>query len=318
MTQQTGAGVTLKMGTETTFKTPPTDNGIVLLYEPGMSIQVDRPLTTPATITPTRNPTVPFTGFLTVDGGISVPLDAEQFFWWLDKMFDTTTTGSASPWTHEGVIGSSQKSFTAEFGFEKLATSVFQQYHGCKIASAGWTFGTDSDLLVAMTIMAASHTEASSTFDATPTSPALTKFHHHQVDLYEGGSLIGIGSNVTFNVDFGLDGTQYRIGSANNGTRGSIPEGNIAVTGSLTAAFEDMSLYTKAENGTESALKIIATVDANAIFELEVQKLKYKPTSQPIDGDQGLVGTFDFTGYYVNGAAGSAIRAKLVNTYNNA
>ncbi len=309
MTQQRGANATIQMGFEGTFGTA-SSTGFVLPLN-SCDVVGTKTRNNPATLTGTRNPVVPFVGNQDVGGSIVAPIDSAAMIYWLTAMFGDPTSGGGDPYVHEFKIASSMPSFTLEKAFTDLASSVYERFVGCKIGSLALTVGGDGELVGSMNVLGAEMSEETSAMDAAPTSVSLARVDNFEAAVTEGGGALSNATEVSLNIDFGLDPNSFVIGGG--GVRGDIPEGIVAVSGNLKTLFENKTLLDKALNDTESALKLTVTGSASSIFEFEVQELLYSVNGIPVDGPQGLIVSLDFVGYYTDGSEASAIVARVTN-----
>ena len=310
MTQQRGVNATLMIGFENSAYGTVATTGFVLPVNT-CGVVGSKARNTPATITGTRNPVAPFSGNHDVAGPIIVPIDSDAMPYWLVAMFGDPSTTGADPYIHEFKVASSMPSFSLEEAFEDLASNVYQRFVGCKISSFDMSFGGDGELVCNLNVLGAQMSHEASAFDASPTTISLDRVNNFSAAILEGGESLSNATELSINVDFGLDPNQFVIGSS--GVRGDIPEGLITVTGNLKVLFEDKTLLDKATGDTETSLKITATESANSIFELEIQELLYSVNGVPIEGPQGLIVSLDFTGYYTDGSESSCIVARVTN-----
>lgn len=309
MTQQRGSNASIAIGFESAYKTVATV-GFVLPFNT-CGVVGTKTRNSAATIRGNRSPVAPFSGNQDVGGPIVVPADSVAMAYWLHAMFGAPGTSGGGPYVHEFKIGASMPSFTLEKAFTDLASAVYERFLGCKIASCGITAGGDGELLVNMNILGASQSEQTSAFDAAPTAVSLARVENFDAAITEGGSSLTNATELTINIDFGLDPNQFVIGAG--GARGDIPEGVCAITGTLRTLFESKALLDKALNDTESSLKLTITASSSSVLEFEIQELLYAVNGIPVDGPQGLLVNLDFSGYYDGGAEASALVARLTN-----
>lgn len=237
---------------------------------------------------------------------------------WGTTVGGTTSDGTAV-WTcrnniHEFKVGSTQPSGSIELQFEDLETPEYLQYLGCKAGTFGIAVSGEgnSELIGTINLVGASEAFDTDPFDATPTTISLARLNHFQAAILEGGSSLAIGTDLSINLDFGLDTSRYCIGGS--GIRRSLPEGIIGVSGNIKTLFEDLTMINKAIAGTESSLKLTVTGSVTSVFELEMQELMYERNAPDVPGPVGLMADLNFQGYYENGAEASAIVARLINT----
>lgn len=310
MTQQRGVNATLMIGFENSAYGTVATTGFVLPINT-CGVVGAKARNSPATITGTRNTVAPFAGNQDVNGPIVIPLDSDAMPYWLVAMFGDPSSTGEDPWVHEYKVAATMPSFSLEEAFTDLASNVYQRFVGCKIASFEATFGGDGELVANLNVLGAQMSHETAAFDAAPTTVSLDRVNNFSAAILEGGSPLSNATEISLNIDFGLDPDQFLIGSG--GIRGDIPEGLVAVTGNLKTLFEDKSLLDKATGDTETSLKITVTESANSIFELEIQELLYSVNGVPIEGPQGLIVSLDFVGYYTDGSEASNIVARVTN-----
>jgi len=307
MSQQRGYLSRLVVGRETVYGTAPA-TGTVLPFNT-CNLVANRNQTAPMTITGSRNPVAPIDGNLDVSGDIVVPIDLQGIGHWLRAMFGApTTTGTSPNFTHVFKITSAQPSLTIE---RQMADATsFLRAVGCKVSRFSIQAGGDGELIATIGIMGKTETRATSSFVASPATLVFNRLQNFQAALLEGGSALATATEMSLDLDMGLDGDQYVIGGG--GARGDLPEGIISVTGNLTTLFTSGALLDKAIASTVSSLKTTFTSGTHSLA-LEVQELQYGRTSPTIDGPQGVRLTLPYTGFLGSGAGASAAIATLVN-----
>ena len=107
------------------------------------------------------------------------------------------------------------------------------------------------------------------------------------------------------------------VSARRSGQTADIPEGTVAVTGTLKARFTSLALYTKAINDTASSLKLIfARGDGtgtaeNESLEFYIPELTFTPKAPPISGPKGIIVELPFVGYYGTDVGESALQITL-------
>jgi len=310
MPQQKGVTSQLVIGEESTFKTL-ASAGFLMPFN-SMNLKGSQAVNTPGTLTGTRNPAVPFRGNRDVGGTIVAPLDATAFWYWLQMMFGDPTTTGTGPYVHTFDIGDTMPSYSIEAQYTDLSTNLYYQYTGCKVNNWSMNLGGDGELVSNIDVIGCVDTQATSPFDASPTSMiSLDRLDNFEVSLEEGGGALSNALEVSFAVNFGLDPNNYVIGGS--GVRGSLPEGIVGVSGNLKTLFEDDTLLDKAEAGTESSLVITVTQSASLKMIIEFNEIQYSRNSPDIPGPQGLLVDLNFQGYYDDHGDASAVVVELTN-----
>ena len=86
----------------------------------------------------------------------------------------------------------------------------------------------------------------------------------------------------------------------------------MAVSGSITALFEDMTLLTKALSSTESSLEITFTNGTNILI-FEFPEIKFEETAPAVESPGGVSATLNWFGFYDNNADASSLVVSLTN-----
>lgn len=311
---QKGSTASVMIGFESTYGTVATD-GFVLPVNYGEGVVGSQAVNRANTIRGNRNPNQPFRGNRDVAGPVPIPIDSVCLPYWLTAMLGDPTSAGTDPYTHEWKIANTQPSFSLEKAFTDLDTDRYARFLGCKIGGFSITIGGDGELMMTLNVVGASDSFETSAFDATPTSPSLSRINNFHGAVEEGGASSSIITQCSLNVDFGLDTRPDIIPVGNSGVRAELPEGSVGVSGSVRALFTDAgyTLLAKGIAGTESSLKLTFTAAANSIFEIELQELEYARTGVPLEGPQGLLLDMPFEAFYENGSEASALVLRVTN-----
>lgn len=295
---------------ESTFGTDPGVPDVRVMPINSCDVKASRNKNSAQTITGSRNPVEPFDGNTQVAGNVVVPVDATAFGYWLKAMFGAPTTTGAGPYVHTFKVGNTQPSLVLEKKFA-TATASYAKMNGCKVGKMSMQVGGDGELVATLDIEGASETLSTTPLDASATTIALSRFNNFQASLKEGGSILASCTDFSFDINFGLDTGVYVIG--NSGTRGDIPEGIMAVTGSMTVLFENLDLLNKAKNSTETSLELTFTAGANTLV-FSFDEVQLQLNTPGITGPQGIKLELPWVAYYNNDADASAVKVALTNT----
>lgn len=226
-------------------------------------------------------------GTRSIAGNFVGELSKDSYDDWLEAALGGTWT------TNVLKAGLLRKSFTVERKFGDIAQ--YLRYTGVEVdtmqvgASTGGIIGITFGLMgQAMSVAAAAL--AGATYPAAPTtSPmdALTGV------LQEGAVTNAVVTEVTLNLNNNL-AQRYVIGSANS-LEPSIGRSN--VTGTMSAYFEDVALYNKFVNDTNSSLSFTAGDGVNS-FVFLIPKIKYTGGDVPVAGEGPVSISMPFQGLY--------------------
>jgi len=321
MAQARGSKTRLLIDTETTFKSTRGSPDAHVLPFVSETLRLNRNIIESRTIRSSRNPSVPVRGNTDVSGDITVELSP-----YMGKMLfhalGTFTTSGSSTYSHTFTISELPPGLTIETQFTDLTTPQYFRYNGCKVNSMRLTFKPEGFVDTVFNIIGAAATVTTTSFDSSPvdytSSSVGGPFDGYEAAIYEGGNLLGTVTGLDISIENNLDGNVYVLDGT--GQRYSLPEGLVKVSGTLTALFEDVTLYNKAANNQESSLRIVLTHGTgdgsayNEKLEIYIDELLYQPQSPVINGPEGILVELPFIGYYQNGSGASAIRFILWNT----
>jgi hypothetical protein len=314
-TQIQGSSVKIIYATEATFgvKSPQTDYQVLPYVSEGL--RLSRNLISSRTIRSSRNPQAPVRGNVDVAGDISFEL-APQHGRLLRHALGVLDSGSLGTYVY--TVGTLPPGLTIEKQFIGIGGGYeYFQYIGCKINSLKMAFKAEGMVESSVSLMGATETLAASTADAAPDD-----FGHSPFDGFEAvitdsaGASIGDVTEIDFTLENNLDGSSYIIDGT--GKRKSIPAGTAKVSGNLKALFEDITLYNKAINNTESSIKIVLTkgtgagTAGNEKLAIEFGELLYHPQAPVVAGPQGVLVELPFEAYYNDGGNASAIKMTLL------
>jgi hypothetical protein len=226
-------------------------------------------------------------------------------------------TAVGTGYSHILDVGGVLPYYTIEKGYADIAQYI--KYQGCKFARLGLTATPSGFQSASVDILGAKATASGTSFDSTPTDLGCVEFDGFRIsDIEEGGSNIAGVTEVTLQIDNGLDGDTFTIGGA--GQRGSVNTGLSKVTGTIRGIFEDLTLYNKGVNQTESSLKLVYSIGTgvgtagNEYLEFFCPEVLYSAGDPPVAGPKGIVYSLNFEGYYANSSEATSLRVTLKNT----
>ena len=316
MPQAQGSNTKIIYDQEIVYGTTPTPASKVLPFL-SESMSQSRPLIRTNVMRGNRNLTKPTRGNKDVAGNIKTELDPYMGIL-LKHLLGVNTDSGAGPYTHTIKVGALPVSLCIEKQFTDLTQVEYFLYNGVRIGKGRFDLKSEGYIDFGLDFVGQKETVATSSFHGSPTDLGHVPFEAYEATLKEGGSAIANVSNVKFDVSNDLDGTNFVIGGS--GQRRALPAGKTIVTGSLTALFEDVTLYTKAANLTESSLEIILSRGdglgsaGNESLDILIPELVYEQKSPPITGPKGVLVDLNFSGFYDNDGNASSIMMTLKNT----
>lgn len=141
---------------------------------------------------------------------------------------------------------------------------------------------------------------ASSSYSAATTT---SQFDSFSAVLEEGGSSIALVTSLDLTLENGIE-PQYVIGDDET-VRPSI--GRSRVSGSLTAYFENETLFNKFLNETESSLSLLLTDTAGNTLQFACGTLKYTTGTPDVSGEGSVTVSMDFMATYDSSDASNIV-----------
>jgi len=306
---------------EATFKTSPAADAKVL-YVKSESLQVNQPLFASEVIRANRNALAPSRGNFDIGGSIETELSPRMGSL-LKFALGSASSSAGPPYTHTIIIGGTTglPSFLVEKGFTDVVAmsgdKAYFLFNGCRVNTWNLTFTNEGILQTSFDIMGCKVTTSATPFDATPTVFPHDAWDMTECAITEGGSPIAIVQECAMTLENNLDGTVYVIGGA--GERECLPAGYARVSGTLTALFRNMDLYTKAENFTETSLVFTFSRGnglgsaGNESMVITIPELKFGQIGPAVEGTGGIKISFPWEAYYDDAAQATSLQIVLKN-----
>jgi len=314
MAQAKGVCSQVVIDFETTYGSDPGSVAGIKMPFNTFSLRANRNVIEPATIRGIRSPAMPSFGNLDVSGPAVVPIDQIAIGYWLKALLGAPdTSGTEAPYTHVYTIGSCSDdipSMVVDLGFTDI--TKYLKFNGVKIDGFSITAGGDEELTANLDLIGANETSGASAYDSDPTELTFSRFNNFQASLKEGGSEITNVQEVTINIRNNLDPTCYYV--SGNGIRGALPSGLCSVNGSIKAFFENLTLYNKAINTTESSLELTFTSGSYSL-KIMLNELKYQQSGIEVSTTGGIYVELPFKAYYQDHADATVVKITLVNSH---
>ena len=316
MPQARGTDSVFALYEESTYATNPGVPAGQKLYLTANNIQAAQPRIPSNTLLGNRERSEGLLDNINVSGTLDCEIGAEWMGTLLKHTLGNNATTGADPYTHTMDLQADLPTgliIETDYGSAISGSGRVKYFNGCKIGGVTFNFPTAGPLTASFSLVGAKETSATSALDASLDDNGHTSFGGFDIGtIEEGGGAIATVQSATITLDNGLDESLYVIGGA--GQRRALPEGFATVTGTVVALFEDATLLTKAENSTESSLKIIASRGdglgsaGNESMEWFVQQLKYARNSVPVPGPEGLLVSLNFESYLNSDGTTSALQ----------
>lgn len=311
-----GTDTTTAVFEETVYGEAPDPASGHLVYKTAFNVQKSQPRIQDETILANRSRGEPMLDNIDVSGALNQNLSAESLGIFLKHLMGVVNTSGAGPYEHVFTVGELPIGLTFEndYGDKITGSGRYIRYHGCKIASANFSFPVSGPITCVFNVLGADGVPSATALDADLTDLGHRAYSSFNASMTEGGSAFGRATSIELTVDNELETDGYVIGG--EGKRNSLDEGFVSISGTLTAQFENADLMNKALNDTESSLVVTVSRGdglgsaGNESIQFAVNQLKYEPNTPAIDGPAGLSITLNFFGYAKAGDLGMVITLK--------
>lgn len=235
-------------------------------------------------------------GNLSAGGSLGVVMCPDNYDTFLEAALGGTWT------TNVLKVGNNVRSFAFEEGFNDIAQ--YRVFNGVMLNTLSMEV-TPTSLVNATFGLFGSTASAftGTSIDTTPTAVTVKdKFFHEGGVIQEGGSTVANVTGINFQLTNNLTGN-YALG--NTGYR-SVSLGRVEVTGTVTALFENVTLYNKFRNSTDSSLSFQLTAGSPAeTLTWAFPKVKYTTGSLQRSDSGPVLVSMGFTSVYDSTAATS-------------
>lgn len=188
--------------------------------------------------------------------------------------------------------------------------STFMLYTGCKVGKMGMKFGGDGEIVVTLTIMGATCTTNSTSYQDAAEEMGFARFNFDQQYIYLDGVPCEDILEFEMNLDNQNDGDIYPLGS--KGFRKAINDGKSTIGGTFKAMFMDQSLIKKGENWEPTAFKTGFARDKE-FLDMEMTQTKFARGGPGVPNPKGLTVDFSYQAYRNVVAQLRALTITLIN-----
>jgi hypothetical protein len=291
-----GSRTRLSYITESTFATTPAGNFTEIPFVTH-NLNINKERVTSESIISDRIPRHDRHGNTQVAGEVMVELLAGDYDAFLESLMFSTWDASPSSAPDELKVGTTLKSFTIEDYMGDIDQA--RLFTGCAVSQA--TFSMAPNQMVNTTFEFVGSGGSISATEKTVNSASTNQpfdAYAGSLDIGDtGGSLSGVTSitSIELIVNNSLNPT-FVIGSA---TTPQLEYGRAEVEGTITAYFEDASLYNRFLNETETALSIdIQDPGATNTYTFFLPKVKFNGGEAPVENPQSRMITIPFVALY--------------------
>lgn len=292
MARAQGARSQLAVAFESVYGTPP-GSGFTRLPFATSGLSAEQPLLASELLGYGRDPLAPIKDAITVDGEVTVPIDAEAFGFWLKGAFgNPVTTGGDTddPYSHVFKTGNwTLPSLAVEIGMPDIPR--FAMYSGVVVDGISWTMQRSGLLTASVQLVAQGEDAAGSTGTGTPADLALVRFGHFNGSIKRNGTSIGNVVSAQINYSNNLDRIEtIRADGMIDGADPSIAE----LTGNIEVRFADNTLVQQAIDGDPCELEFAYVAASGESLTLVAHAVYLPRPRLEISGPQGVQATFDW------------------------
>lgn len=284
-------------------------NKVYCLPFNSVSLTASQNISDPGTITGRRDAVEGVYGNITNEGDVVVPWDSRCIGYWLALTFGNPQTTSAGDGKYKHIFKHSniQPSAVIEKCFNN---GVNLTSNGCKVSKLSMSVGGDGELTATFSFVGCKETTNSSPLSDGAKEIALRRYNNFQASLLIDGVAEQIATEVSVDIDFGIDTEGYAIGG--QGYRSRANEGIIKPSGSVTVFFDNAEYLAKAQNSTKTALEIKFEANGNTL-QLLLPEVKFALSSPGIDGATGITQQMNYNAFYENNEQGACVAFVLTN-----
>lgn len=311
MAQGRGSKAQLRMYYEAVYGTPPPAGNGVRLPAVDIAIGAKQDLVQSRVLQGNRSMTMPARDQRTVTGGTTIQPDVRSIGWLLYQLFGGYAVAGpvGGLYTHTFTINTLPIGVTLEKFFSDLGFAL--QYAGSRINGVSWDIGTGGLQEVGFDWVSQDEIYSATPIDATPLLSPVVGFRVPSVTLSQAG--ISLITATKFGMAFSNNLDPVRT-VGNGGLINSAPEGLFGATFNMDVTFDGMTQYNKARNSTEETVVVTyPAVQAGMSLQLLMDEVQYSMQSPGVPGPGGLTVPMNGQAYYDDAAAGSALRALLIN-----
>jgi hypothetical protein len=296
MTTASGSKTKLRFIKEVTPGVTPASAAMQELDYVSFEGNLEAPTVDTNIISPTRQRKSARRGNVSVTGNMATELCSTNWDWALEGLFQSTFSSDVLK------PGSTASYFSMEQEFSDL--TKFRVFKGVMLNTLAVATTTDNYVTATFGLLGYNASPFSGTSVAASSAPVVShnSFYHEGGTFDEGGVAVGAFTNISFNIT--------NNGAVNNtlGVTGvrSITSGRFDVSGSMTALFEDETLYNKFINDTDSTL-VVKFVDGTKSLEFSFPKVKYTAATVPVSNNGVISVNLNFIAVYDDTSAATVV-----------
>ena len=223
-------------------------------------------------------------------GGVDSEIIYEEADDWLEAALMGTWTANVLK------AGTTRRSFTIERGFNGLDTPEYHRSAGVELSGFDISLAPNSLATITYNTLGQSLTVATAQVPSSTYNPMTTNapFDSFTGSITEGGTAVAVVTQMDLSLDNGMEPTFVLFDDETIRPT----DGKSRITGTLTAYYEDSTLYNKFVNGTNSAIVFTMTDPAGNDYEFNFPNIKYTGGNPDVSGDGPVTLALEFSAIY--------------------
>ncbi|HMO72633.1 MAG TPA: phage tail tube protein [Paracoccaceae bacterium] len=290
MARAYGSRAQLALAFETTYGTAPA-SGYTFLPFAGTTLSSEQPLIENELLGYGRDPLAPIRDAVTVDGDITIGVDAIGIGFWLKALFGgpATTTGSG-PYTHTFHSGGTTlPSLAIETQMPEVPR--FDMVAGARANTLRIEATRRGQLQATVGLIAQGLTGAGSSAAGTPAAIALQRFGHFNCAITRDSVALGNTVSAELTYSNGLEAVEtIRADGLIDGVDPTIA----GLRGRLVTRFADTTLLAQATSGGTCELQFAWTIAGGPSLTWTIHRVHLPVPRRTIPGPQGIQAEFDW------------------------
>lgn len=255
-----------------------------------------------------RDPSKPSLDAINVNGGVSVPVDARSFGFWLKAALGSPETTGTTTKLHTFKSGALTLPSVC-LQVQNPEIPLYRSHMGVRVDSIDIDFQRTGLTTAQIALIAQGENK-----DSLPTDSTLTIYNPGRFSSFNGyikkdGASMGRVVSAKLKYSNGLD--KIETIRSDGKIDGADPT-NAMAEGSITVRFDSTTLFDTAYSGTPVKLEFGYDAGVDKKLNFIVHEAYLSRPSIPIDGPKGIQVTFDFKGAK-NELAGCMLTAELTN-----
>lgn len=307
MSKAYGSNAQLIAAFESAYGVAPSDNFNKISFSK-YDVAASQGLLDDDTLGNGRDPSKPTLDAISVGGGISVPVDARSFGFWLKSALGEPVSTGTGVVKHVFKSGA-QTIPSLSMQIQNPEIPLYRTHMGARVDSIDIDLQRSGLTTAQISLVAQGEQVNTGALDDTLIVMESDRFSAFNGFIYKDGSQMGSVVSAKLKYSNGID--KIETIRSDGKIDGADPT-NASVEGSITIRFDSASLFNLASNGTPIKLEMGYNAGSSKKLSFIIHEAYLSRPGVPIDGPKGIQVTFDFKGAK-NTIAGCMLDVELTN-----